>query len=390
MSRVYNLYAPCHFGMEAVLKREIINLGYEVSKVEDGRVYFLGDDEAIARANINLRTTERIMILVDSFKASTYEELFQGIKRIEWQEYLPINAKFPVKKASSIKSKLFSPSDIQSIVKKAIVEKLKIVYNKTWFEEGGAEYPLRISLNKDIVTVGLDTTGESLHKRGYRKMTAKAPITETLAAAIILLSPWKKDRVLIDPFCGSGTFLIEAAMIALNIAPGKNREFLSMEWDNLIPKKVWYDAFDEAEEEEIKDDIKLELQGYDIDETVIKAAKQNAENAGLEKYIHFQKRDVNELSTSRKYGFIITNPPYGERLEDKESLPPLYKILGERFSKMETWSMFMISSFEDAPKYIKRPLTKNRKIYNGMIKTYLYTFMGEKPKMFERDKFKKE
>lgn len=385
MNKVFELYAPCHFGMEAILKREIIDLGYEVSRVEDGRVYFIGDAEAIARANIWLRTTERVMILVSSFKATTYEELFQGIKKVEWQDYLPADAKFWVKKASSIKSKLFSPSDIQSIVKKAMVEKMKLAYEKNIFKEDGEEYPLRISINKDIVTVGLDTSGDSLHKRGYRKMTAKAPITETLAAALIMLTPWKKDRLLIDPFCGSGTFLIEAAMIALNIAPGRNRQFSAMNWQNLVPKKVWYEAFDEAFMEEQSEDIKLQLQGYDIDANVIKAAKQNAIDAGVEKYIHFQKRDVSDLSSNKKYGFIITNPPYGERLEEKKNLPALYKSLGDSFKKLDSWSMFMITAFEDAPKYIGKKADKNRKIYNGMMKTYIYSFMGAKPPKRTKD-----
>lgn len=385
MNKVFELYAPCHFGMEAILKREIIDLGYEVSRVEDGRVYFIGDAEAIARANIWLRTTERVMILVSSFKATTYEELFQGIKKVEWQDYLPADAKFWVKKASSIKSKLFSPSDIQSIVKKAMVEKMKLAYEKNIFKEDGEEYPLRISINKDIVTVGLDTSGDSLHKRGYRKMTAKAPITETLAAALIMLTPWKKDRLLIDPFCGSGTFLIEAAMIALNIAPGRNRQFSAMNWQNLVPKKVWYEAFDEAFMEEQSEDIKLQLQGYDIDANVIKAAKQNAIDAGVEKYIHFQKRDVSDLSSNKKYGFIITNPPYGERLEEKKNLPALYKSLGDSFKKLDSWSMFMITAFEDAPQYIGKKADKNRKIYNGMMKTYIYSFMGAKPPKRTKD-----
>ncbi len=385
MHKVYELYAPCHFGMEAVLKREITDLGYEVSRTEDGRVYFEGDAEAIARANIWLRTTERVLILAAQFKATSYEELFQGIKKVEWQDYLPADARFWVKKANSIKSKLFSPSDIQSVVKKAMVEKMKLAYKREHFAEDGAEYPLRVSIHKDMVSVGLDTSGESLHKRGYRKMTAKAPITETLAAALIMLTPWKRDRILVDPFCGSGTFLIEAAMMARNIAPGKNRSFTAMHWANLVPKKIWYEALDEAAEEECKEELSLQLQGYDIDPEVIKAAKQNAADAGVAQDIHFQKRGVSELSHPKKYGFIITNPPYGERLEDKKALPDLYKTLGERFRALDAWSMFMITAFEDAPKYIGRKEDKNRKIYNGMMKTYVYSFIGEKPPKRDKD-----
>lgn len=376
MAKVYELYAPCHFGMEAVLKREIIDIGYEISKVEDGRVYFLGDDEAIVRANLWLRTTERVLINVGSFKADTYDELFEKTKAIDWSEYLTKDAKFWVSKASSVKSKLFSPSDIQSIVKKAIVEKMKSIYNISWFQEDGAEYPLRVSIYKDVVTLGLDTTGVSLHKRGYRTKVAKAPITETLAAALIMLTPWKKDRILIDPFCGSGTFAIEAAMMAMNMAPGLNRDFLSQNWENMINKKLWYELIDEAREE-VDEDVKPDIQAYDIDEAVLKAARENAANAGVS--IHIQKRDVSELTHAKKYGFIITNPPYGERLEDKESLPPLYKTLGERFKALDNWSLYMITSYEDCEKYIGRKANKNRKVYNGMIKTYFYQFEGDKP-----------
>ena len=376
MAKVYELYAPCHFGMEAVLKREIIDIGYEISKVEDGRVYFLGDDEAIVRANLWLRTTERVLINVGSFKADTYDELFEKTKAIDWSEYLTKDAKFWVSKASSVKSKLFSPSDIQSIVKKAIVEKMKSIYNISWFQEDGAEYPLRVSIYKDVVTLGLDTTGVSLHKRGYRTKVAKAPITETLAAALIMLTPWKKDRILIDPFCGSGTFAIEAAMMAMNMAPGLNRGFLSQNWENMINKKLWYELIDEAREE-VDKDVKPDIQAYDIDEAVLKAARENATNAGVS--IHIQKRDVSELTHAKKYGFIITNPPYGERLEDKESLPPLYKTLGERFKALDNWSLYMITSYEDCEKYIGRKANKNRKVYNGMIKTYFYQFEGDKP-----------
>ena len=376
MAKVYELYAPCHFGMEAVLKREIIDIGYEISKVEDGRVYFFGDDEAIVRANLWLRTTERVLINVGSFKADTYDELFEKTKAIDWSEYLTKDAKFWVSKASSVKSKLFSPSDIQSIVKKAIVEKMKSIYNISWFQEDGAEYPLRVSIYKDVVTLGLDTTGVSLHKRGYRTKVAKAPITETLAAALIMLTPWKKDRILIDPFCGSGTFAIEAAMMAMNMAPGLNREFLSQNWENMINRKLWYELIDEAREE-VDEDVRPDIQAYDIDEAVLKAARENAANAGVS--IHIQKRDVSELTHAKKYGFIITNPPYGERLEDKESLPPLYKTLGERFKALDNWSLYMITSYEDCEKYIGRKANKNRKVYNGMIKTYFYQFEGDKP-----------
>ncbi len=378
MSKVYELYAPCHFGMEAVLKREIIDIGYEISRVEDGRVYFMGDDEAIARCNLWLRTTERVMIKIAQFRATTYEELFQGTRAIRWQDYIPQNGKFWVTKATSISSKLFSPSDIQSVMKKAMVEKLKTVYRTDWFPEDGASYPLRVTINKDIVTIGLDTTGDSLHKRGYRTNTVKAPITETLAAALIMLTPWNGERILVDPFCGSGTFAIEAAMIAANMAPGLNREFLSQTWENIVSKKCWYDAIDEANEL-VDLDVDTDIQGYDIDAFAVKAARANAENAGVENLIHFQERSVDKLSHPKKYGFIITNPPYGERLEEKENLPAIYQSLGKRFKALDDWSMYLITAWEDAEKAIGRKADKNRKIYNGMMKTYFYQFLGPKP-----------
>ena len=376
--RTFDLLVPCHFGLEAVLKREIYDLGYEITKVEDGRVTFEGDEEAICRANIFLRTAERVMIQVGRFKATTFEELFQGIKNLPWEEYIPEDGKFWVKKASSINSKLFSPSDIQSIAKKAMVERMKQKYHKEWFKEDGAAYPVRIFLLKDEVTVALDTSGDSLHKRGYRTMTSKAPLTETLAASLIMLTPWRKDRILVDPFCGSGTFPIEAAMIAANVAPGMNRDFTAEEWTNLIDRKLWYECVKEAEDM-IDTTVKVDIQGYDIDGDVIKAARENAKRAGVEHMIHFQQRAVADLSHPKKYGFIITNPPYGERLEEKEALPGLYREFGESFRKLDSWSAYMITSYEDAERYFGRKADKNRKIYNGMLKTYFYQFQGPKP-----------
>ncbi len=364
--------------MEAVLKKEIGDLGYEIVSVEDGKVTFTGAVTAFARANIFLRTAERVLWKVGSFKAETFEDLFQGTKAIAWEEILPKDAKFWVAKANSIKSKLFAPSDIQSIMKKAMVERMKQHYGIALFEETGAAYPLRVSIMKDIVTVGIDTSGESLHKRGYRKMIVKAPIEETLAAALIMLTPWNKDRVLVDPFCGSGTIPIEAAMIGANIAPGMNREFQAEEWTNIIPKKCWYAAVEEANSKIITD-IDMNIQGYDIDNEAIKAARQNAIDAGVDKYIHFQTRDVRDLNNPKKYGFIITNPPYGERLEEKKDMPPLYEAIGQAYARLDSWSMFMITSFEDAVKYIGKQPDKNRKLYNGMLKTYFYSFMGPKP-----------
>ena len=372
------LICPCHFGLESVLKREIQDLGYEISLVEDGKVSFEGDWQAVCYANVFLRTAERVLVKAGSFHAETFEDLFQGTKAIEWERWLPRDAKFWVAKATSVRSKLFSPRDIQSIMKKAMVERMRLKYRLIEFPETGPEFPLRVTIMKDEVTVGIDTTGVSLHKRGYRLLTAKAPISETLASALIMLTPWKKDRILVDPFCGSGTFPIEAAMIAANIAPGMNREFLAEQWEHLIPKKHWYDVIDDANSR-IDDDIETDIQGYDIDGEVVKAARENARNAGVDHLIHFQRRPVSELSHPKKYGFVITNPPYGERLEEKKELPGLYREIGQAFRRLDSWSEYIITSYDQAEKYIGRKADKNRKIYNGMIKTYFYQYLGPKP-----------
>lgn len=375
--------APCHFGLEAVLKREITDLGYEIVSVEDGRITFKGDQAALARANIFIRTAERIMIKVGSFRADTFDELFEGTKALSWEQYLPKDARFWVTKATTNKSKLFSGSDIQSIVKKAIVDRLTGVYHIRWFEETGAEYPIRVFIFKDIVTIALDASGTSLHKRGYRQLVGKAPISETLAAALIMLTPWNRDRLLVDPFCGSGTFPIEAAMIGAEIAPGMHREFTADKWDNLAAEAVWQQALAEAEDKILRD-VSMSIQGYDLDAGIIKCAMKNAKAAGVEQHIHFQQRDMRELSSPKKYGFLITNPPYGERLEDRADLPELYRDMGKAFDRLDTWSKFIITSYEDAEKYLGRKATKNRKIYNGMIKSYYYQYMRPKPPRRER------
>lgn len=375
---LYEFISPCHFGMEAVLKREIYDLGYDVVRTEDGRVTFSGDAETVCRANINLRTTERVLWKVGGFHAESFDELFEAVKAIPWEDYLPRDAKFWVTKASSVKSKLFSPSDIQSIVKKAIVERLKGYYHVSWFEETGSSYPLRVFLNKDEVTIGMDTSGESLHKRGYRVLSSKAPITETLAAAMILLTPWKGDRILVDPFCGSGTIPIEAAMIAADMAPGVHRRFLAETWNNLIETKQWEEAFQEARER-IDLSVEPQIQGYDIDGEIIRAARDNAGRTGVDGLIHFQQRPVSQLSHPKKYGFVITNPPYGERLEEKSMLPKLYREIGEAFGRLDCWSEYLISAYEDAERYIGKKADKKRKIYNGMMRTTLYQYLGPKP-----------
>ena len=342
---LYELIAPCHFGLEAVMKREILDLGYEIERVEDGKVTFLADAEGIAYANLFLRTTERILLKVGQVHAETYDELFEATKALPWEKFIPKNGKFWVTKANSIKSKLFSPSDIQSIMKKAIVERLKQVYHMEWFPEDGAQ---------------------------------------TLAAALIMLTPWKGDRILVDPFCGSGTFPIEAAMMAADIAPGLNRSFLAEQWTHLVPKKCWMDAAEDARYR-IRNDIETDIQGFDIDGDVIKSARENAKLAGVDHLIHFQQRPVAELSHPKKYGFLITNPPYGERLEDKKDLPALYQTLGERYRALDSWSMYLITSYEDAERYLGKKADKNRKIYNGMLKTYFYQYAGPKPPRREKE-----
>lgn len=374
----YELIVPCHFGLEAPLKREITDLGYDVSRVEDGRVFFIGDAEAIVRANIFLRTAERVLINAGTFHAETFEDLFQGVKAINWEDFIPVDARFYVTKASSVKSKLFSPSDIQSIAKKAMVERLKDIYHISWFEESGINIPIRIFIHKDEVTVGIDTTGDSLHKRGYRKLTAKAPIAENLAAALISLTPWKGDRILVDPFCGSGTFPIEAAMIAANMAPGMKRKFTAQSYTHIIEPSEWRYALEEAEEM-VDLNVDTDIQGYDLDDDMVKIARENARLAGVDHLIHFQRKDVKDLSHAKKYGFIITNPPYGERLEDKSDIAPLYKIIGERYKALDSWSMYLITSYEEAESALGLKAQKNRKIYNGMLKTYFYQFPGPKP-----------
>lgn len=378
------LMAPCHFGLEAVLKREIDDLGYDIVKVEDGRVTFIGDAEAIARVNIWSRTAERVLIKVGSFMAYSFEDLYQGTRALPWEDYIPSDGKFWVTKAASVKSKLFSPSDIQSIMKKAMVDRMKETYPVDRFEENGDSFPVRVFIMKDEVTVGLDTTGESLHKRGYRKLTAKAPIAENLAAALIMLTPWKSDRILVDPFCGSGTIPIEAALMAANIAPGMNREFTACDWNHIVPAKIWRDAYDEARES-VNMDVQVDIQGYDIDDEMVKIARENAKLAGVERLIHFQRRSVEDLNHPKKYGFIITNPPYGERIYEKDKIGELYNIIGDRFRGLDSWSLYMITAYEDAEKGIGRKADKNRKIYNGMMMTRFYSFMGPKPPKRPRD-----
>ena len=376
----FELIVPCHFGMESVLKKEIYDIGYEITDVSDGRVTFLGDEEAVARANIFLRTGERVLLKVGSFHATTYEELFQGTLSLPWEDFLPADARFWVTKAASVKSQLFSPSDIQSVMKKAMVERMKRGHHREAFPETGDSYPVRVFLMKDMVTAAIDTTGESLHKRGYRKYKVTAPIAENLAAGLLSLTPWRPGRILVDPFCGSGTFPIEAALIAANIAPGVNRTFTAQAWKHLVPASVWKDSREEALELETPD-VETDIQGYDNDPDAIAAARANAKLAGVDHLIHFQTRPVSALSHSRKYGFLITNPPYGERLNnaEEEAVRKLYAELGEAYKRLDSWSMYVITSFSGCEAEMGLKAARNRKIYNGMLKTYFYMFPGPKP-----------
>jgi putative N6-adenine-specific DNA methylase len=375
-STQFTLIATAAFGLESLVAEELRALGYTDLKVENGKVTFQADAAAICRTNLWLRKAERVLVQVGQFEARTFDELFEQTKVLPWDDWLPADACFPVQ-GKSVKSTLFSVSDCQAIVKKAIVEKLKEKYKVNWFEEKGPIYPVEVGLLKDVVTLTLDTSGPGLHKRGYRKLVSRAPVRETLAAAMISLSRWKAGRVLIDPFCGSGTIPIEAALMGLNIAPGLKRSFTAAKWPNLS-QKLWEMARTEAEDL-IRKDVKLDLAGFDIDKEVLSLARYHAKEAGVEKYIHFQERSFADLSTKKKYGYIICNPPYGERLEDKRSVERLYKQMGQVLSKLDTWSFYVLTASEDFERLFGRKANKNRKLYNGMIKCYYYQFFGPKP-----------
>ena len=371
------LTVPCNFGVEAIVNREIKNLGYEIAKTIDGRVDFYGDELAIARSNIGLRTAERILLKIGEFEAVTFDELFEQTKILAWDDFIPVDAEFPVAKATSLKSTLFSTSDIQAIVKKAVVEKLKVKYKISWFNETGARYPIYVFAHKDIFNLYIDTSGNNLHKRGYRQNSNLAPIKETLAATMLDLTPWHWDRILIDPMCGSGTISIEAALKGLNIAPGINRNFGAEQWQ-FISKDTWDNAREEFRSLE-KRDRQFLVQGYDIDFRALRTARENARLAGVDKNIHFQQRDVKELQSSDKYGFIVTNPPYGVRLEDKKSVEVLYKEMGAAMRRLDTWSYSIITNHSDFELIFGRKADKRRKLYNGMMETTLFQYFGPKP-----------
>ncbi|CAJ1000850.1 THUMP domain-containing class I SAM-dependent RNA methyltransferase [Brevibacillus aydinogluensis] len=370
------LIATATFGLEAVVAQEVRALGYEDVKVDNGKVTFTAGISAIPRANLWLRTADRVRLKMGEFRATTFDELFEKTKALPWSDWLPENATFPVE-GKSVKSTLFSVPDCQAIVKKAVVESLKKTYKRDWFEEQGPMYKIEVALLKDVATLTIDTSGPGLHKRGYRGLIGAAPLKETMAAAMILLSRWKPDRVLMDPFCGSGTIPIEAALIGQNIAPGMNREFVSESWPN-IPKTVWRQA--RAETHDLaRYDQKLEIIGTDIDDEILRVARRNAAEAGVEDQIHFQRMDVRDVRTKRKYGYLICNPPYGERLGDWKQVARLYRDMGEVFSALDTWSFYVLTSDEQFEKHFGRTASKKRKLYNGNIKVDYYQFFGPKP-----------
>jgi len=378
MKYKYTLISPCFFGMEKMLANEIKNLGFEIEKTEDGRVTYKTDEYGIARANMWLRCAERVSLKVAEFKATSFEELYDRTRQIDWSRFIPYGAEFPVAKASSIKSKLYSTPDIQSIVKKAVVDSLKEKYMESnMLKEDKERYPIFVFIHKDRVVLSIDTTGLALHKRGYRELSNKAPIRETLAAGLVYLTPWRPGRTLVDPMCGSGTILIEATMIGINMAPGMNREFISEKW-RTIDKNIWWEVRKEAFDL-LRDDEIFTIYGYDIDPESIKIAKNNAEIAGVEKYIKFECGDATKFASQEEYGFLITNPPYGERLEDQESVKLLYKELGYTLRRLKNWSYYLITSYEDFEYEFGQDAIRKRKLYNGMLKTYYYQYPGPKP-----------
>ncbi len=369
----FSLTIPTLLGTEQVVAFEVKELGYEVSKVDNGSVSFTGDEEAIAVCNINLRAAERVMIKLSQFKATTFDMLFEGVRSIRWEDFFPADAQFPVS-GYALKSKLHSVPDCQSIVKKAIVERLSKKYGiTTRLEESGPLFPVRFAIMKDVATIYIDTTGPSLYKRGYRAESVIAPMRETLAFSMISLSFWKGDRMFIDPFCGSGTIPIEAALFATNRAPGIKRRFVSETWRNLIPQTLWKDIRLEAKENECHDK-ETKIFASDIDPEAIKIAKQNAINAGVADKIHFEVKDVSDITPFKEKGVICCNPPYGERLMDVKSCQALYRTMGKKFSHFTEAKKLILTSHEEFEKYYGKEADKRRKLYNGMLKCYVYQY----------------
>ena len=370
----YDLIATTTFGIEGVTAKELKALGYEGLKSENGKVHFQGDEMDIAIANIHLRTADRVFIKMAEFEARSFEELFQGTKKVKWSKIIPKNGVMHVV-GKSIKSTLHSVPDCQSIVKKAVVTEMSEAYGIDRFSEDGPVYKIEVGILKDKVTLTIDTSGVGLHKRGYRENAGAAPLKETLAASMVLLSRWKEDYVLVDPFCGSGTILIEACMIMQNIAPGLKRKFASEEWPTMPPDI--YSQVREGARRAIKNkDIKL--LGYDIDHRVLRTAKENARKAGVLEYIEFQERDFRDFSNKHKYGFIISNPPYGERLSDEREVRELYGIFGGYKKKYSDWEFNILTSYEGFENAFKIKSSKNRKLYNGKLKCYYYQYFDNK------------
>lgn len=384
----YELIATATFGLEAVVKMELQDLGYIVVKVEDGKVTFIGDERAIVHTNMWLRTADRVYIKIAEFKAETFEELFQQVRAIGWEDFLTVDAAFPVV-GTSVKSTLHSVPSCQSIIKKAIVSRLSDFYVQNHFDETGANYRIRFSILKNHVTLLLDTSGAGLHKRGYRAVDVAAPMKETLAAALVKLSFWKEgvmrrdkdnpdhmSRILVDPCCGSGTILIEAAMMARNIAPGLNRKFAAMAWD-FIPEELWNEER-QAAYNAVDYDSEVIIKGFDINGKAIAAAMANAMEAGVEEDISFSRMDMRKFRADESNGIIITNPPYGERIGDKEAIHKIYERLKEIIEKDPTWSLFMITTDREVEKIFDRKADRRRKLYNGRLQTTYYQFHGQK------------
>ena len=376
-NKPYKLCAPCLFGLESVLSGELKRLGFEDISVTDGRVEFTADAEGIARANLNLRTAERVLIVLDSFRAVTFQQLIDGAEKIPFEEYIGKKDAFPVK-GWSLNSQLHSVPDCQSIIKKAAVKRLSRKYGVAWLEESGPTVQIQFSINKDIATIMLDTSGIALHKRGYRKVANLAPIRETLAAGILDIARIYPDTQLYDPFCGSGTFLIEAAYKAKNIAPGIYRRFAAEKWDSL-PSKIWQTSREEAIEE-IRKDIEFTAFGSDISQDSLEIAEANARRAGISGLIRLKKADVKNFTIPDRKSLVVTNPPYGERLMNGEDLTKLYQTMGNVFQPSQQTAYYIISSAENFEQNFGRKADKKRKLYNGMLKCNLYQYFAQKSK----------
>ena len=374
--RQVQLIASTAFGLESIVAHELRKLEYSNLTTENGRVLFAADISALARCNLWLRSADRLLLKIGAFPARTFEELFENTRSLPWNDWIPADAEFPVE-AKSIKSKLFSVSDCQAIVKKAIVEKMKEKHHLNWFPENGSRFRIQLGLLKDTATLSIDSSGIGLHKRGYRKLSAEAPLKETLAAAMIQLSRWKADRALIDPFCGSGTIPIEAALIGKNIAPGLGRSFAAENWPQL-PAQLWKKTREEARDS-IDHEQPLGILGFDIDPAVLDLARFHAKEAGLKNLISFQQQDVRDLRSKYNFGYLIANPPYGERLAEKKEVEKLYKDLAPVFDRLDTWSFYLLSSHPGFEKLIQRKANKKRKLYNGRIQCNYYQFFGPRP-----------